>query len=156
MRVSDTLTPDRVVVLESNAGLSKHAILRQLAELLAAPAHSDADVLLERLVAREDLQSTGIGQGVAVPHTSIPSLNQQLAALLIVPSGVAFEAIDGQPVNLIMGVLGPSAAAGSHLKFLARVSRLFRNTATRRALLDSLNGGQALQQLQLAEGPGDA
>ena len=81
--------------------------------------------LVERVLAeREQLQSTGIGEGVAIPHGALPHLDTQHASLLIVPEGVDFAAIDGQAVNIVFAVIGPKRATGEHLKTLARVSRL--------------------------------
>jgi PTS system nitrogen regulatory IIA component len=87
------------------------------------------------LVERESLQSTGIGEGVAIPHGALPQLDAQCAALLIVPEGVPFDAIDQALVTILFAVIGPKRATGEHLKTLARVSRLLRNKAFRDQLV---------------------
>ncbi len=87
------------------------------------------------LTEREQLQSTGIGEGVAIPHGALPQLETQFAALLIVPEGLDFAAIDALPVNILFAVITPKRATGEHLKTLARVSRLLRNKAFRDRLV---------------------
>src|SRR6185369_8543867 len=87
------------------------------------------------LLAREQLQSTGIGEGVAIPHGALPQLSEQVAALLIVPDGVEFQAIDDAKVTILFGVITPKRATGEHLKTLARVSKLLRNKDFRARLV---------------------
>lgn len=136
MRLSDILSVSRTrVVTQAGARLNKPGALRQLAELLARDLPVDADRLAQLLEQRERLQSTGIGDGVAIPHTSLEEVPQQTAALLLCPEGVPFDSVDGQPVGIIFGVVGPKRMAGEHLKTLARVSRLLRSPETRRRLL---------------------
>ena len=97
------------------------------------------------LLEREALQSTGIGEGVAIPHGSLPQLNEQVAALLIVPGGVEFQAIDDAKVSILFGVLGPKRATGEHLKTLARVSRLLRSREFRARLLGASSAADAFE-----------
>jgi PTS system nitrogen regulatory IIA component len=135
MRLSDILSASRTVVAPAGARLDKPGALQQLAELLAQDVPVDAGRLATLLAERERLQSTGIGDGVAIPHTSLEEAARQTAALLLVPEGVPFDSVDGDPVRIIFGVVGPRRMAGEHLKTLARVSRLLRSQETRRALL---------------------
>ncbi len=114
---------------------TKAEALSALSAMLAActklPPADVERVLLER----EGLQSTGIGDGVAIPHGAIAQLESQCAALLIVPDGVEFESIDGMKVTILFAVVGPKRATGEHLKTLARVSRLLRNKSFRDELV---------------------
>jgi PTS system nitrogen regulatory IIA component len=144
MQVSEILTADRIVI--DPGGLlvpGKAEALKLLAKLLAQAVDVDADTLEQRLLEREALQSTGIGDGVAIPHTSVDSAPRQAAALLLCPSGVEFEAIDGAPAKIIVGVVGPRRSSGEHLRVLARISRLLRDVATREKLMASLSGEEA-------------
>jgi PTS system nitrogen regulatory IIA component len=132
MRLCDILTIDRIVVDADGALIqSKDLALKKLAELLSpavgVPQAEVEDLLLER----EHLQSTGIGDGVAIPHTALDHAEAQAAALILCPRGVEFEAIDGKKVNIVFGVVGPKRATGEHLRTLARISRLLRDDATR-------------------------
>ncbi len=149
MRLTELLTPTRVGIehVSSNGGgsngdeLDKAKALSLLADMLARGASVTRGEVERVLVEREGLQSTGIGEGVAIPHGALPQLDAQSAALLIVPEGVAFDAIDGAPVTILFAVIGPKRATGEHLKTLARVSRLLRNKGFR----DQLVGASAAQ-----------
>lgn len=146
MRLSDILSAERIFVDARGDAISgKSAALKRLSQLLAPVVGADAEVLERRLAEREQLQSTGIGDGVAIPHTSVESAHEQVAALLLCPRGVDFEAIDGEPVFLIFGVVGPRQATGDHLRALARISRLLRDAPTRQKLAGSESAPAALQ-----------
>jgi PTS system nitrogen regulatory IIA component len=138
LKLCDLLNEDRILV-DSDGGFvkGKQDALRILAHKLAEDVGTDHTTIERLLVDRERLQSTGIGDGVAVPHTSTESASRQSVALLICPNGVPFEAIDGQEVNIIFGVVGPRRATGEHLRILARISRLLRDAATRDELVSS-------------------
>ncbi len=151
MLVSDTLAPDRVLLVESERIPTKDAALAALANMLAASSGVQAELLEEKLKARERVQSTAIGHGIAIPHTSFATLDRQLAALIIARDGIPFEAIDGEPARIIMGVIGPTAGPSAHLRLLARVSRLFNNPDTRSALLRSTAQSEALALIAAAE-----
>lgn len=132
MRLCDILTIDRIIV-DTNGSLipNKEAALKKLSGLLSpavgVPEAEVEDLLLER----ERLQSTGIGDGVAIPHTALDHAEQQASALLLVPRGIEFDAIDGKRVHIVFGVVGPKRATGEHLRTLARISRLLRDDNTR-------------------------
>src|SRR5262249_44529212 len=104
------------------------------------------------LLEREALQSTGIGEGVAIPHGALSDLDVQCGSVLLVPSGVAFDAIDGQDVTILVAVIGPKRASGEHLKTLARVSRLLRSREFRERLLTAKSGSEAFAMLVQEEG----
>jgi PTS system nitrogen regulatory IIA component len=151
MILTDILSSERVRVTARGVQ-SKDEALRTLAALLGAGATSPGEADFYRvLVEREALQSTGIGDGVAIPHGALENLTGQVAALLICPSGVPFDAIDGQPVYIMFAVLTPKRATGEHLKTLARISRLLRDTSFRQKLLAAADGRQAHGLIRLAE-----
>jgi nitrogen PTS system EIIA component len=139
MQLTELLTPNRVGIerqSESGAnGFDKSKALSRLATMLATGAPVSSTEVERVLLERESLQSTGIGEGVAIPHGALPQLENQCAALLIVPDGVGFDAIDNTPVTILFAVIGPKRATGEHLKTLARVSRLLRNKAFRDQLV---------------------
>jgi PTS system nitrogen regulatory IIA component len=138
MRLTELLTEERVAVRHVDAlhPLDKKQALQILSHMLATGARVDETVIDRVLTEREQLQSTGIGEGVAIPHGALPQLETQYASLLVVPEGVDFVAIDGLQVNILFAVIGPKRATGEHLKTLARVSRLLRNKAFRDRLLN--------------------
>jgi PTS system nitrogen regulatory IIA component len=137
MRLTDLLNAERVAIRHNSptAPIDKPAVLKTLAGMLTKGSPVDAAEVERVLAEREQLQSTGIGEGVAIPHGALPQLETQHAGLLIVPEGLDFVAIDGLAVNIVFAVIGPKRATGEHLKTLARVSRLLRNRAFRDRLV---------------------
>ncbi|GAC1546235.1 MAG: PTS sugar transporter subunit IIA [Polyangiales bacterium] len=137
MRLVEIMTEDRVVVTRGLQG--KPAALDAIAKLLAKGTPSrDAPAILAVLAEREGLQSTGIGDGVAIPHGFLVELDTQIAALVIAADGVEFEAIDGRPARIILGVVGPKRgmhAQVEHLRILARVSKVLREPSLREKVL---------------------
>ncbi|MBK7582149.1 MAG: PTS sugar transporter subunit IIA [Myxococcales bacterium] len=135
MRLSEMLDRGRIFVDVSGSVSDKKSALHRLAEYIAPVVGADNEALEEALAERERLQSTGIGDGVAIPHTSVESAPGQAAALILCPRGVPFDSIDGGDVSIIFGVVGPKRAAGEHLRALARISRLLRDSEVRRRLI---------------------
>jgi PTS system nitrogen regulatory IIA component len=156
MRLTDLLTPDRVAIRHNDAArpLDKPGVLHALSQLLALGTQADGTQVERVLFEREQLQSTGIGEGVAIPHGALPQLENQHATLLVVPEGVDFAAIDGLPVNILFAVIGPKRATGEHLKTLARVSRLLRNRAFRDRLVGAHDARAAYDLISTEEGDG--
>jgi len=148
-RLTEILTEQRILV-DSDGGFvrEKSDALRLLASLLAPAVGSDKQTIELLLTERERLQSTGIGDGVAIPHTSVETAPGQAAALLLCPKGVGFEAIDGEKVHIIFGVIGPKRATGEHLRILARISRLLRDSETRGRLLASSDAAEAYRLIE--------
>jgi nitrogen PTS system EIIA component len=136
MRLCEILTTERIFVdVVGSRVIDKNSALVELSTLIAPALNIEQSEVHRLLLAREELQSTGIGDGVAIPHASTDAAPGQAAALLICPGGIDFSAIDQHPVSIIFGVVGPTRATGEHLRTLARISRLLRDSATRQALL---------------------
>ena len=155
MGIVDILSADRVSVAGSAEGevKSKSEALARIAELLASGGHGlSSEGVLEVLLERERLQSTGVGGGVAIPHGGVDALDAQVGAVLLCPKGVSFDAIDGEPVRILFAVVGPKRASGEHLKTLARVSRLLRADAFRARLLAQRTGLAAFDVLRAEDG----
>jgi PTS system nitrogen regulatory IIA component len=172
MRLTDLLTADRVAIEHRHGGtdapqttpqaetpadadFDKEKALRVLSRMLAQGAATSGvgPQEVERvLLEREGLQSTGIGDGVAIPHGALPQLETQCASLLIVPEGIDFSAIDGMHVNILFAVIGPKRATGEHLKTLARVSRLLRNKEFRDRLVHASDAKAAYALIDSEEG----
>ena len=161
MRLTELLSPERVWIETSRPNapaLDKPKALKRLAALMAAgtangeSAGVTADEIEAVLAEREALQSTGIGEGVAIPHGALGQLDNQVAALLVVPAGIEFQAIDDHKVNILFAVVGPKRATGEHLKTLARVSRLLRHRAFRDQLIAS-SDSKAVYDLIASEEP---
>src|SRR5579859_6656112 len=156
MRLTELLSEDRIAVrhVDGSHPLDKKEVLRILSHMLAGGARVDDKVVDRVLTEREQLQSTGIGEGVAIPHGALPQLETQFASLLVIPEGVDFVAIDGLKVNILFAVIGPKRATGEHLKTLARVSRLLRNKAFRDRLLAAADAKEAYVLIAAEEATG--
>jgi nitrogen PTS system EIIA component len=147
MKIMDILVRDAVILdVES---VDKPAVLERLARAVAgAEAGVDPERLLQVLVERENLQSTGIGDGVAIPHGKLPGLGRLLAGFTRSRGGVDFESIDGQPTHLFFLLVVPEHSGGLHLKALARISRFFRDAGFRKALLEAESREDVLQAIE--------
>lgn len=148
MRLSDILTKDRILVDRAGALPSKAAALHALAGLLGSAVSAPESEVLALLLEREQLQSTGIGDGVAIPHSALEHAEAQAGALLLFPQGLDFDAIDGQPVHIVFGVVGPKRATGEHLRTLARISRLLRDEGTRKQLANAASPEAAFELIE--------
>lgn len=136
MKIMDILVRDAVILdVESDA---KEALLAEMARALAKSVPSlDPDRLLHVLLEREALQSTGIGEGVAIPHGKMPGLGQLVASFARSRRGLDFDSIDGQPTYLFFLLVVPEHSGGAHLKALARISRFFRDASFRQKLVEA-------------------
>jgi PTS system nitrogen regulatory IIA component len=146
MHLTDILSERRVLVDVGGSWIAnKNASLTELGKLIAPAVGLDERTVSQLLVERERIQSTGIGDGVAIPHASTDQTVTQVAALLICPSGIDFDSMDSAPVRIIFGVIGPRRAPGEHLKALARISRLLRVPANREHLIECKSATDAFE-----------
>lgn len=124
MTIADIVAQSRVAI--AGDVQSKKRALEQLAETLAdgTPYLTAADVF-NGLIAREKLGSTGVGDGVAIPHARLKGIDDCIGALIRLPQGVDFEAADETPVDLIFGLLVPAEATEEHLKLLRSLAETF-------------------------------
>jgi PTS system nitrogen regulatory IIA component len=149
MRLCEILSVDRILVDgDGSCVKDKPSALKVLSELLARSLAIPAPHIEALLMERERLQSTGIGDGVAIPHTAVEEAESQAAALLLCPHGVDFDAIDGGKVNIVFGVVGPKRATGEHLRTLARISRLLRDGSTRERLVGAASAQVAYELIE--------
>jgi len=134
MRIQDIVPPEAVV--DGLLAETKEAVLRELSEAVCRrlPALSP-DRLTAILMDREGLGSTGIGEGVAIPHGKIPGIDRLVAVFGRSRGGVQFASLDGKPARLFFLILAPENSAGMHLKALARISRLLKDRSFRERLL---------------------
>jgi PTS system nitrogen regulatory IIA component len=138
VKIMDILVKDAVVL--SLTAKDKNGILEEMSRsLAAAEASVHADELLSVLVDREELQSTGIGEGVAIPHGKMAGLDRLMATFARSDDGVDFASIDGQPTQLYFMLVVPEHSGGQHLKALARISRFFRDPSFRGKLMDAIS-----------------
>ena len=131
MQIVDILRLDSIVC-DAEAG-SKKQLLELLAELASEKTGLDERLVLDALIERERLGTTGIGRGVALPHTRLSSLKRIFCAF-VRTKPVDFESVDDKPVDLVFLLLVPEEAGADHLKALARLSRLLRDEGVAAAL----------------------
>ncbi len=137
MQVHFKLLPEAVVT----AGVEgKESVLEAVAERFAAVYKVDREAVLESLLEREALGSTGFGRGIAIPHARITGISRPVAVLLRLKEAIDFAAADGMPVELVFGLLSPQNAGASHLQALAAISRIVRDETMHRALVESADG----------------
>jgi PTS system nitrogen regulatory IIA component len=125
MQIADLLSPEGV--LPSIKPKDKKHLLQLLAERASQLAHVPDRRVLETLIERERLGTTGVGQGIAIPHGRLSDIKKIMGVFARLESPIEYEAVDNQPVDLVFMLLAPEGAGADHLKALARVSRLLRN-----------------------------
>ncbi len=123
------LVPRKAVVPNIEAATKSEAIRALVKSLVSAEeiSRNDEDDVVAALLRREELGSTGIGRGVAIPHAKNAAVNRVVAAIGRSPTGVNFESLDGEPVRLIVLVVSPPDKPGDHLRAIERISRTLRN-----------------------------
>ena len=122
------------VVLNSQSADSRKQVLHTLANAISDKLDIDSRDILDAVLERENLGSTGVGEGVAIPHARVEGLSAPVGAFVRLQEGVDFDAIDGRDCDLIFMLLAPHSSGADHLRALAQVSRTFRN-ADLRAML---------------------
>jgi PTS system nitrogen regulatory IIA component len=128
MEIVDLLVPE--AVLPSLKAQGKKQLLQELAERAAVLTGLPERRIFETLIERERLGSTGMGQGIAIPHGRLAGLPKIVGLFARMETPINYDAVDNQPVDLVFLLLAPEGAGADHLKALARVSRLLRNQAT--------------------------
>lgn len=128
MEIVDLLAPE--AVLSAVKAQTKKQLLQELAEHAARLTGLSERRIFETLIERERLGSTGMGQGIAIPHGRLADLPRITGFFARLETPVPYDAVDNQPVDLVFLLLAPDGAGADHLKALARVSRLLRNQTT--------------------------
>lgn len=132
MTIGDLLDPGAVALRVSAPG--KRQVLGVIADVASRVLGVEASAVLEGLLEREAAGSTGVGQGVAIPHARIDGLDRVRAVFVRLETPVAFDAVDDKPVDLLLALFAPRDASAQHLRALARVSRLMRQSDLREQL----------------------
>lgn len=122
------------LVLASQSSDSRKQILCRMAEAIGEKLGLDSRRILDAVIERENLGSTGVGEGVAIPHARVEGLSAPIGVFVKLHDGVDFDAIDGRDCDLIFMLLAPHSSGADHLRALAQVSRTFRNADLREQL----------------------
>ncbi len=150
MQLTELLSPERIKIPLVSS--SKDDILAELVEVVARNASvRDTDGILRAVREREEVLSTGIGSGVAIPHGKSSAVTDLSLVAGVQPEGIDFEALDGKAVNLFFLLVGPESAAGQHVKALSRISRLLRRDSFRVRLTEATTPEQFYSIIAEAE-----
>jgi nitrogen PTS system EIIA component len=131
--IADIIAPDGII-LDLRSCHSKRQVLKELSQQAATTLGLDPQQLLDALMERERLGTTGIGHGIAIPHARLPELDRLVGLFARLEEPVDFESLDDQPSDLIFLLLAPDSADADSLKALARISRVLRDPALRQRL----------------------
>ena len=136
MKLSDYLEEKYIIINLENT--TKNEAIRELAEVLKSnPNIKDFDKYLDEVFVREEQASTGVGRGAAIPHARTDALSDFVVAVGRAPAGIDFDAVDGQPVKVIVLMGTPIAKVRSYLKVLAHISHLLKKDHFLESLLDA-------------------
>jgi PTS system nitrogen regulatory IIA component len=144
MKIADLLSPTDVMI--DVRASDKRLLLREFAAKAAASLGLPGDQVASHLLKREELGSTGIGRGVAIPHARLPELQRPYGVLARLKQGIEFDAIDGQAVDIVFALLLPAASENEALGALALVARSLRSPS----ILARMRGAKHTSQLYSA------
>lgn len=148
MNIKDFLAPADVIV--DMRATDKEQLLRDLSQRAATALGSDADFVTAEILKREELGSTGMGEGIAIPHARIPKLDRPFGMLARLRKAIDFAAIDEKPVDLVFLLLLPRAGEGDQLNALASVARMLRSPVTSSAIRAARDGAEAYEAIVAA------
>ncbi|MDR1511371.1 MAG: PTS sugar transporter subunit IIA [Endomicrobium sp.] len=147
MRIVDFLDQDSVII-DLKASDKKLAIVELVKVLKNKKKIENIDEVVDVILEREKLGSTGIGQRVAIPHGKINSLKEQIGVLGISQKGIEFNSLDGEPVHIIFLLIGSVEMTSQHLKALSRVSRLFKDKFLRQAIKNATTAEEVIKVIE--------
>jgi fructose-specific phosphotransferase system IIA component len=150
MRLCDLLSKD--VIRIPLKGDEKYAIIREMVDILCRAKNvKDCDGVLDAVLEREKVMSTGMGDGVAIPHAKTDAVDDLVAAFGVTEKPVDFDSIDNQPVRMVFLLVAPAGQTGPHLKALSRISRLMHREDFRERLALARDGQQVIETIEQVE-----
>lgn len=152
MRMSDFVV--REAITPELAATTKEGVIREMVENMRAAGSikaADAEDVVRAILKRELLGSTGIGRGVAIPHTKHASVERLTGTVALSPRGVAFDSLDGEPVHVFVLLISPQDRPGDHLRALENVSRSLRDDGFVRALRQAHTREDVLKLLEAVD-----
>ena len=138
-------------IISDLKAIDKQGVLEELVMPIAGIAGVNQDYLVRVLMERERLGSTGIGEGVGIPHGKLKDLASLVLGFGLSRKGVEFESMDGQPTHIFFLLVTPENSTGLHLKLLARISRILKNEFFRQKLMDAANSDEIYSIIQEEE-----
>ena len=149
MKILDVLLKEAILSdLKAN---DKKGVLEELVTPVARIADINHDYLVKVLMERERLGSTGIGEGIGIPHGKVKDLESLVLGFGLSKKGVDFDSMDGQPAHIFFLLLTPENSTGLHLKLLARISRILKNDPFKQRLLHATNRDEIYSIIQEEE-----
>jgi PTS system fructose-specific IIA component/PTS system nitrogen regulatory IIA component len=152
MKLSDFVVRD--AILTDLRAATKEAAIRSMVESLSRSGHikgADQEGIIAAILKREELGSTGIGKGVAVPHTKHPSVDKLVATIALSKEGVEFASLDGESVHILFLLVSPPDRPGDHLRALENISRHLRNDNFCNFLRQALSAQGVIELLEEAD-----
>lgn len=152
MRMSDFVVRDAIIA--DLSATNKEGVIREMVESLRAAGQfrgADLEDIIRAILKREFLGSTGIGRGVAIPHTKHTSVERLIGTVAISQKGIAFDSLDGEPVHVFVLLISPQDRPGDHLRALENVSRSLRDDKFVLALRSASTREEIIALLDKAE-----
>lgn len=146
MKMTDILSGDSVIP-ELTSKNKKEVIEELVSVIVEKDERLDKEQLIEVFLERERLGSTGIGDGIAIPHGKLKNIDTLFASFGRSVEGIDFESMDGKPVYIFFLLVAPENSAGIHLKTLARISRLLKDSAFRKNLMAAKSKEEIFEQI---------
>lgn len=144
MRISDILSNDAIKIAYEVE--SKSDLLQDMVSILGkSNVVFDVKQALKDVLEREEVMSTGVGKGIALPHAKSKAVSDSIAALTILKKPLEFDSLDGEPVHIAFMILGPENNVGLHLRLLSKVSRLMNNDSFRLQLIDCKHNEEVIK-----------
>ncbi|MDA3955826.1 PTS sugar transporter subunit IIA [Oceanispirochaeta sp.] len=148
----DSLRPECIRI--GSEAKNKEALLKEiseLAQLSPSVQKIDASEIEQSLIKREELCSTGLGSGIAIPHCSLDSISEFTVGLVVLKKGIDFDSLDGEPVHLVFFIIGSAANRNKHIKILSSISKISKDQALYNNLINAVTPGEVRAMLTLEE-----
>jgi len=127
---------------------SKDGVIEELIDVLVSSGKiRDRKASLKAVIDREKKMSTGLQNGIAIPHGKTDTIDSLVASIGISPNGIPFDSLDGQPAQIILLTVSPASRTGPHIQFLADISRVLHNEETRQRVLTATHEDEVLELL---------
>lgn len=140
-----SLLNEQTVLPDLEVSSKKEALDELISSFSDRVDEQEIEAIRKAVFDREDIMSTGVGKGLAIPHGKADGIKDNYAAFALLQNPIDYEAIDGEPVNMIFLLVGPQSSNRFHIKMLSRISRLMNNNSFREKLMDSSSAREIIE-----------
>lgn len=140
-----SLLNEQTVLPDLEVSNKKEALDELISSFSDRVDEQEIETIRKAVFDREDIMSTGVGKGLAIPHGKADGIKDNYAAFALLQNPIDYEAIDGEPVNMIFLLVGPQSSNRFHIKMLSRISRLMNNNSFREKLMDSSSAREIIE-----------